>query len=123
MNLKHYLRIAVSVVAVSASAAVAGDCGYNKCWGAVAVGTNGEWGWSNGQFSENDAINVAQNGCSWNCDIVRTFYNTCGAISKADNGAWGFGWAGSREIAEGLSLDYCLDNGFICQVRVWACSH
>ena len=103
-------------------AAVAGQCGYQYCWGAVGIGPGGAWGYSYGQYSEQDAINTLQNECGWDCDTVRTFYNTCGAMASGSNGSWGFGWGGSRAIAEGNALDYCYQYGNNCQVRVWACS-
>ena len=84
-------RAALAVAMVLAPAAHAGSCGYDYCWGAVGFGPNGAWGYSYGQFSEDEAVNVAQDGCGWNCTVVKTFYNTCGAIAVADNGGWGWG--------------------------------
>lgn len=102
----------------------AGECGLEYCWGAVGIGPNGAWGYSHSQYSEADAISAAQgpDACQGDCDIVQTFYNTCGALSEGSDGSWGFGYAGTRELAEETSLEYCRDYGTGCQVRVWACS-
>jgi hypothetical protein len=111
------------VLALAAgSGAQAGSCGWQYCWGAVAMGPHGAYGWAAGQFSEQDAVNVAQAGCGYNCNVLKTFYNTCGALARAGNGGWGFGWTGSRGGAENLALGYCAQRGSNCQVTVWACS-
>ncbi|MBN2760943.1 MAG: DUF4189 domain-containing protein [Rhodobacteraceae bacterium] len=100
----------------------AGECGYDFCWGAVAIGPDGEWGYAYDRWSEEDAYNTAQEGCGWGCTTVKTFYNSCGAIAVASNGAWGFGREWNRELAESTAVNWCMDNGRNCQTRVWACS-
>ena len=100
----------------------AGGCGYEYCWGAVASADSGAYGWSYGQISQGDAIELAQGGCKGQCAVVKTFYNTCGAISVGDGGIWGWGWHDDRETAISLSLSYCADNANSCQPRVWVCS-
>ena len=126
------MRLAVHAAAVFAAAvmwfaavtgAQAGQCGYDYCWGAVTVGPNGAYGFSHGHFSEQAAIEAANQGCSYSCNLTRTFYNTCGAIAMASNGGWGWAWGPSRTDAEGLALQYCYPNGPNCRVRVWACSY
>jgi len=119
MRIRLWLAgIALALVApVSASA-----CGYEYCWGAVAIGPAGEWGYSYGQWSEESAYNVAQDGCGWGCTVVQTFYNTCAAIAVADNGAWGWATEKNRELAESSAVNWCMDNGRNCRVRVWTCS-
>ena len=107
---------------LGATSVWAGECGYDYCWGAVGIGPGGAWGYSYGQFSETDAVNVLQGECGWDCDNVHTFYNTCGAIAEGSQGNWGFGWAGSRAEAEGNALGYCYQNGGGCAIKVWACS-
>lgn len=122
MNFKT-IAASAAILALSVAQAAAGQCGYDYCWGAVGIGQYGAWGYSFGQYSESDAIIVAQNGCNGNCYEIRTFYNTCGAMAVADNGAWGFGWHGDSVIAESEAMSYCMDGGYNCQVRVSACSH
>lgn len=100
----------------------ASACGHEYCHGAVAIGPAGEWGYSTGQWSEEQAYNVAQDGCGWGCTVVQTFYNTCGAIAVGDDGAWGFGTEWNRELAESTAMSYCMDNGRNCRPYVWACS-
>ncbi len=103
-------------------AALAGQCGYELCWGAVAVGNNGAWGTAYGQYSESAAVNRAQSGCQGNCNIVRAFYNSCAAIAMADNGGWGWATEKNRELAESSAMNYCMDYGRNCRVKVWSCS-
>ena len=113
---------AFASVLITAGAAMAGQCGYNQCWGAVGIGPYGTYGYSHSYSSENAAWNRAQSECGGNCTNIKTFYNTCGAMASASNGAWGFGWAGSRAAAESNALDYCYDSGNDCRVVVWSCS-
>lgn len=122
MSLRRLILATGFAVMGVASPVVAGSCGYDYCWGAVAIGTNGAYGWTHSQFSEQDAKNEAQRGCKGQCNNFRTFYNTCGAIAVADNGAWGFGWHGDKDIAQSEAMSYCMDGGYNCQVRVWSCS-
>ncbi|TCL01611.1 uncharacterized protein DUF4189 [Shimia isoporae] len=107
---------------LAAGASAAGECGLDYCWGAVGIGPNGAWGYSHSQYSEREARNVVQSECGGNCDVVQTFYNTCGALSEGSEGNWGFGWANTRDAAEETSIGYCEDHGGGCRVRVWACS-
>jgi len=100
----------------------ASECGQKFCWGAVAIGPDGAYGWSQGWNSEPGAINATQDGCKDRCMTFKTFYNTCGAISVADNGGWGWGWADTVKAAQKRASDYCADNGKNCAPRVWACS-
>ncbi|WP_296763542.1 DUF4189 domain-containing protein [Sediminimonas sp.] len=107
---------------LGAAQAQAGQCGYKYCWGAVGFGPGGAWGYAHGQRSAQQAHDVAQNGCGWACTEMRTFYNACAAIAVADNGAWGWATEKNRELAESSAMNYCMDNGFNCRVRVWSCS-
>src|SRR5438045_3860697 len=56
--------------------------------------------------------------CGTNCDLVRTFRDSCAAVAarpkrvSSDTGA-------SREIAEAKALRKCGDN---CKIAVWACT-
>lgn len=114
--------VAIVALVGGATQAAAGSCGYDYCWGAVGIGANGAYGFSHSYSSESAAIRSAQNGCKGQCSEIRTFYNTCGAIAVADNGAWGFGWHNDQELSESIAMNYCMDNGYNCQIRVWSCS-
>lgn len=106
--------ISALMFAASAGMAMAG-------WGAVGIGPNGAYGWSADYGSESGAIGRVRAECP-GCDNIKTFYNACGAMASGRNGAWGWGWAGSRWQAEQLAIQYCRDYGSNCQLRVWACS-
>ena len=119
---RHALALAAAALAATVSAAEAGSCGYQYCWGAVGVGSNGAYGWAHSYSNENDAYWSVNNSCKGNCETIKTFYNTCGAIAQAPNGAWGWGWDSDLEIAKSIAMSYCMDNGYDCSPRVWACS-
>lgn len=110
------------VLSVLGVAAQAGSCGYTYCWGAVAIGPNGAWGFSHSWPSEQQAFDAAQQGCEYDCTEFRSFANSCAAIAQGSNGYWGWGQAGSRGEAEGTALSYCANGAYDCVVRVWACS-
>lgn len=110
------------VLGLAAGSAQAGACGYERCWGAVAIGPNGAYGFAHSWSNETDAVNTALQGCNGNCDVVRSFYNSCAAMAQSSNGGWGWAYAGSRDVAEQNALSYCRDYGPNCQVRVWSCS-
>ncbi len=107
---------------MAAGSALAGQCGYQYCWGAVGIGPNGAWGWASEHSNEGSAIGRVRSECP-GCTEIETFYNTCGAMATGSDGAWGFGWAGSRGAAEGNAIAYCADYGAGCRPVVWACSH
>jgi hypothetical protein len=116
------LAAAFAVLAAGATAVSAGSCGYDYCWGAVGIGTNGAYGWAHSYSNENDAYWSVQNSCQGNCETIKTFYNTCGAIATSPNGAWGWGWHDDLDTAKSIAMNYCMDNGYNCAPRVWACS-
>jgi len=121
-SLQARIAVVLVVLPTLAGGAMAGDCGFAQCWGAVGIGPGGAWAYSYGKYSETDAVNALQGECEWDCDNVHTFYNTCGAIAEGSSGNWGFGWADTRVQAEENALGYCYQNGGGCSVRVWACS-
>jgi hypothetical protein len=114
--------MALGAVGAATGAAEAGQCGYAKCWGAVGIGPHDAFGFSHGYATESAAWDVAQKGCGGNCDNIRTFFNTCGAIAEASNRGWGFGVASTRAQAQNIALRQCNNNGSNCTIRAWACS-
>jgi hypothetical protein len=114
--------LACAVVLAQAGPGAAGSCGYPYCWGAVAIGPGGAYGFSHSWASEQQAYDSAQTGCEWDCTVVQTFYNSCAAIAVADNGGWGWGYDSTRYAAESRAMSYCAEQGYNCRVRVWSCS-
>jgi hypothetical protein len=115
--------MALGAVGAATGAPKAGQCGYAQCWGAVGTGPADAFGFSHGYATGPAAWDVAQNGCDRNCDNIRTFFNSCGAIAEASNmKSWGYGVGLTREGAEALALDQCANGPSNCTIRVWACS-
>ncbi|MGR3634579.1 MAG: DUF4189 domain-containing protein [Shimia sp.] len=110
------------ILLVQASATRAGDCGYEACWGAVAIGPNGAWGFSHSQQSESEARLAVRSACEGDCNVIETFYNACGVLAEARNGGWGFGSADTTALAAETALEFCDGYGTNCEVRVWVCS-
>lgn len=119
--MRKVLSAALFATGLFAHAAAAGQCGYINCWGAVGIGPQGAWGFSHSYAYEGDAISRVQGECP-NCNVINTFYNSCGAMAVASNGGYGFAWAGSRYEAERAALGYCRDYGPNCKNVVWSCS-
>ena len=86
MSFAKVASLALTVGLLTISNAVAGSCGYDRCWGAVAIGPNGQ-AWAHSYSSERAAINAIANNCRGRCSTIKTFYNTCGAIASSPSGA------------------------------------
>ncbi|WP_204112643.1 DUF4189 domain-containing protein [Shimia biformata] len=100
---------------------MAGECGFDLCWGAVGVGPDGVYGRSYGHRLEAEALTVAQDGCGGNRTELRTFYNQCGAMARG-TGGWGWAIESTRALAERNALNYGKDYVTNCRFAVWACS-
>lgn len=116
------MRYWLALLALVATPAVAEDCGYEQCWGAVAFGPFGAHGYSYDQPDQNRARELAMRGCKQRCTVVRTFFNACAAIAEADDGAWGWAWAETPGLAIQNATRQCEARGTGCEIRVWACS-
>lgn len=119
---RHILAIALMIAAGIPGATAAGECGFVNCWGAVGLGPNGARGFSFGQYSEARAVIQLQEECGGDCDTIKTFYNSCGAMAQGDGGGWGFGIASNASQAAHHALGYCSNYGGGCTVEAWACS-
>lgn len=121
-------RVTISVVAFtalifSAPQALAGQCGYEECWGAIGFDDAGNIGVSYSQWSEERAYELAQEQCAWNCAEMRTFKNTCAAIAQGENGGWTWAKGKSRSSAEQTAHRLCDNRTYNCKTVVWACSN
>jgi hypothetical protein len=103
-------------------AALAGSCGFERCYGAVGLGTSGAWGVSFGQYSAQAARKLVQAKCKDKCEMIQTFYNSCAALAVADNGGWGWSTGATLEQAEKLAMEYCVPNGTNCHPLTSICS-
>ena len=78
----------------------------------------GAYGYAVDRKTKREAEAEAFRICGTNCDLLRTFRDSCGAVAArpkrvaSDTGA-------SREIAEAKALRKCGDN---CKIAVWACT-
>ena len=117
------LAFAVFLVGqIFASPVEATNCGYSKCWGAVGFGPGGARAYAHSYSSERKAINSVKRNCEYDCTVIKTFYNTCGAIAAGHRNGWGWGWAPTRAAAERTALRYCRQNTYNCSIRAWSCS-
>ena len=91
-----------------------------QLWGAIAYnGKTGAYGYAVDMKSKRDAEVEAFRQCGNDCDTIKTFRNTCGAIAvKPKRVFWDTG--ASREIAETKALKKC--GGSECKIPVWACT-
>jgi hypothetical protein len=117
------LVIAGLLAILSLGPNVAAACGYSTCWGAVGIAPNGAYGFSTSYATEDAALNRMFSECP-NCDTWYTFFNACGAIARASDGAWGSGWGTSRQLAESYATQTCNTHTRSggCRTSVWACS-
>jgi hypothetical protein len=109
------LAVALALAAGPASAQKAGK----GLWGAIAYSTKtGAYGYAVDYATKRAAETEAFRICGTNCDLVRSFHNSCAAVATrekrvaSDTGA-------SREIAQAKALKKCGDR---CTIAVWACT-
>ena len=110
------LLVAFALFSVDAGAA---RYGKRQLWGSIAYSTKtGAYGFAVDRKTKRDAEAEAFRICGTNCDLLRTFRDSCGAVAArpkrvaSDTGA-------SREIAEAKALRKCGDS---CKIVVWACT-
>lgn len=105
------------------SPAVAGQCGYAYCWGALSVGDAGAAGRATGHRTAPGAAEAALRACGAGCQGFEVFVNSCAAFAEDATGARSFGWAeAGRDAAETRALAACRLGGKGCRIRIWACS-
>jgi len=111
------LLVAFALLSVDAAGA---RVGKRQLWGSIAYNTqSGSYGYAVDRRTRRDAETEAFRLCGANCDLVRTFRDSCGAVAArpkrvaSDTGA-------SREIAEAKALKKCGRGE--CKIAVWACT-
>jgi hypothetical protein len=68
--------------------------------------------------TKRDAETEAFRQCGSNCDLIKTFRDSCGVVAVGGKRVtWETG--ASREIAETKALKKCGDG---CATKVWACT-
>jgi len=108
----------VTLVFFSRDAAAA-RAGKRQLWGSIAYSTKtGAYGYAIDRKTKRDAETEAFRICGTNCDLLRTFRDSCGAIAARPNRVASDAGA-SREIAQAKALRKCGDN---CKIAVWACT-
>lgn len=109
-------------MAVSAQAA---SCGYEHCWGAVAVGERGVAARASAHRTAPDAVARVLRVCGSRCSVVESFVDGCAAIVQDSTRTTFSGFAITRHDAEAEAMAACAGNGTgskVCRPRVWACS-
>lgn len=95
-------------------------------FGAIAVGSDGAFGWSYEWNNRAGAEKVALSECQKRgkrCTIAVWFYDRCGAVAIAGNGRFGAEHAPSGKAAARAALASCRkDGGVDCQVKQTICS-
>lgn len=121
-KLKYATSVLGVVLALTSSSGHAGECGYEKCWGAVAFGQTGRISYSFGKWSEKAAFRAANKSCKGHCNEIRTFYNECAAVARGADQKWSLSMAPTRELAQSRATMACSSNSWDCKIVVWACS-
>ena len=121
-NKKHWAFIVGLILAITSSSGHAGECGYEKCWGAGAFGQTGRISYSFGKWSEKAAFRAANKSCRWQCNEIRTFYNECAAVARGSDRKWVIYQAQTRQEAQERAKRACNSTSSGCRIIVWACS-
>ena len=112
----------LAVLFAAGSQAEAGECGYDYCWGALAVGPYGAAGRATGMRTAPGAAARALETCGANCEAPEVFVNSCAAFAESSKGERAFGWQDTRALAETAATKACEKDGEACRIRIWACS-
>lgn len=114
---------ALTSLAAAPSVALA-NCQVGNCWGAVAYGPGGAWGYAVNYPTRDIAGRMAQRQCRGTCNHILTFQNSCGAYASGPSAYAHYGWgnASTRAQAEAIALQQCNIRGPGCAVRVWGCT-
>ncbi len=116
--------VAVGLSAVMGFALMSGsaraECTIGDCWGAVAFGSGGAWGYAVNHPSRSAAGEAASEECGSGCRVL-TFHNSCAAYA-AGSGGYGWGNASTREEAEETAMEQCRSLGGGCAVKVYGCT-
>jgi Domain of unknown function (DUF4189) len=109
--------LALLVFALDAAAARAGK---RQLWGAIAYNSKtGVYGFIVDQKTKREAESAAFAQCGPDCDLIKTFRDSCGVVAAAGKRVvWETG--ASHEIAQSKALRKCGGDG--CAVKVWACT-
>jgi len=111
------LLVAFALFSVDAAAARSGK---KQLWGSIAYSTKtGSYGFAVDRATKRDAETEAFRLCGANCNLVRSFRNSCGAVAARPNRVASDTGA-SREIAETKALKKC--GAAECRIAVWACT-
>jgi uncharacterized protein DUF4189 len=115
------IAAALGLAAVLAHPAIAARTTSKGPWGAIAYNsTSGAYGFAVDQASRRAAETEAFRQCGADCDVVKSFRNSCAAIAEAGRHyAWETG--ASREIAEMKARKKC-GGADACKISVWACT-
>lgn len=115
------IAAALLLVAASFPADAAGARTAKKqLWGAIAFSSRTEaFGYAVDQSTKRAAEAEASRQCGADCDVIKSFRNSCGAIARD---ARRFFWAtgATRAIVEQQALGKC--KGGACKIAVWACT-
>ncbi len=114
------LMLAVALMNPAAAAAPKSGKYPDRPWGAVAYHSKtGQYGYAVNYRTRRAAESEAFRQCGNDCDLIKSFRDTCAAIaSSGRHYAWDTG--ASREIAEMKARKKC--GGEACKVVVWACT-
>lgn len=117
------IRMAAAVLlgcSIFAADATGARAVKKQLWGAIAYsGKTGAYGYAVDRKSKRDAEAEAFRQCGADCNVIKSFRNSCGAVAEKDRHfAWSLG--ATRQIAEQKALEKCASGN--CKVVVWACT-
>jgi hypothetical protein len=102
-----------------------GGAGHRTTYGAIAYSpSSGSFGYSYEHANRTQAESRAVRECGKDdCKVATWFFNNCGAVAAASNGAWGGAQGGSERTAQSAALSRCAnEGGTSCEIKVTRCS-
>ena len=121
------LAVAATLVASTASVVAqvgqVGTCGWERCFGAIAICEDGTTRHTTGLRTGPDAYDKARAGCPGEGAKVEIFWNSCGVVSESGHGQRAFAWDELLETAKAKSVTACEEEGDrSCYIRDWICA-
>lgn len=91
-----------------------------QLWGAIAYSSKtGAYGYAVDKKAKRDAEAEAFRQCGADCNVIKSFRNSCGAVAERDR-RFSFSLGATRQIAEQKALEKCASGA--CKIAVWACT-
>ena len=118
-------RLCLLFISIILSTLITPEAFARNYFGAIAVASNGAYGYSYDHSSRRNAENGTLRECrkrGRGCRNALWFRNACGALVMNNRNAWATAWGSTRNRAERQALRTCNRKYGGCYVKRWVCT-